>query len=37
MPPYASELNLIETLWYHIKHLWLKIEDYDSTNTLKNR
>lgn len=35
LPPYSSELNIIETLWHHIKHLWLKIEDYTSTNALK--
>lgn len=34
LPPYCSELNLIETLWHHIKHLWLKIEDYVSKETL---
>jgi transposase len=36
LPPYCSELNPIETLWNHIKHLWLKIEDYTSAETLKN-
>ncbi|MFN3489292.1 MAG: transposase [Emticicia sp.] len=25
LPPYCSELNKIETLWHHIKQLWLKI------------
>lgn len=35
LPPYCSELNLIETLWHHIKHLWLKIEDYISEEALK--
>lgn len=35
LPPYCSELNPIETLWHHIKHLWLKIEDYTSADTLK--
>lgn len=35
LPPYCSELNIIETLWHHIKHLWLKIEDYTSNDTLK--
>lgn len=36
LPPYCSELNKIETLWHHIKHLWLKIEDYQSKQSLEN-
>jgi transposase len=35
LPPYCSELNLIEILWHHMKHLWLKIEDYTSEEMLK--
>lgn len=35
LPPYCSELNKIETLWHHLKHLWLKIEDYQSKETLQ--
>ncbi len=36
LPAYCSELNKIETLWHHIKHLWLKIEDYKSKQSLEN-
>lgn len=35
LPPYCSELNKIETLWHHIKHLWLKIEDYQTKDSLE--
>lgn len=35
LPPYCSELNKIETLWHHIKHLWLKIEDYRTKDSLE--
>jgi hypothetical protein len=31
----AAANRPIETLWHHIKHLWLKIEDYTSADTLK--
>jgi transposase len=36
LPPYSSELNPIENLWHHAKHLWLNIEDYADAKTLKN-
>jgi transposase len=36
LPPYSSELNPIENLWHHAKHLWLNIEDYSDANTLRN-
>jgi transposase len=35
LPPYCSQLNKIETLWHHIKHLWLKTEDYSSRDSLE--
>ena len=35
LPPYCSELNKIETLWHHIKHLWLNIEDYRTKESLE--
>ncbi len=35
LPSYCSELNKIEILWHHIKHLWLKIEDYRTKETLE--
>lgn len=35
LPPYCSELNKIETLWHHLKHLWLKLEDYQCKESLK--
>ena len=37
LPPYSSELNPIEQLWHHAKHLWLNIEDYADANTLQNK
>ena len=36
LPPYCSELNLIEILWHHLKHLWIKIEHYKTADTIKN-
>jgi transposase len=36
LPPYSSELNPIENMWHHAKHLWLNIEDYADAKTLKN-
>lgn len=35
IPAYCSELNWIETLWHHIKHLWLDVHEYDSIKELK--
>lgn len=35
LPPYSSELNKIEVLWHHLKHLWLRLEDYTNQETLK--
>lgn len=35
IPAYCPELNWIEILWHHIKHVWLKIEDFQSFETLK--
>lgn len=37
LPSYSPHLNLIETLWRKIKHEWLKINDYQSKNTLKKK
>ena len=34
LPAYCSELNLIEILWKHLKHFWIKAEDYASIDTL---
>jgi transposase len=35
LPPYCSELNKIEVLWHHLKHLWLRLEDYKTKESLK--
>lgn len=35
LPAYCSELNLIEMLWRFIKHYWLPVTAYQSTDTLK--
>jgi transposase len=35
LPPYCAELNKNETLWHHLKHLWFRIEDYQSKNRLE--
>lgn len=35
LPPYCSELNKIEVLWHHLKHIWLKLEDYKTKESLK--
>lgn len=35
LPPYSSELNKIEVLWHHLKHLWLRLEDYKTKESLK--
>jgi transposase len=35
LPPYCSELNKIEILWHHLKHFWLKLEDYKCKDSLK--
>ena len=35
IPSYSTELNGIEILWHHIKHVWLKIEDFQSYETSK--
>lgn len=36
LPPYCPELNLIERLWHHIKHLWLPLGVYTSMATLRS-
>lgn len=35
LPPYCSELNKIELLWHHLKHRWLRLEDYKTKESLK--
>lgn len=34
LPAYSPELNRIEILWHHCKHLWLKPPDYQTEETL---
>jgi hypothetical protein len=34
IPAYCPELNLIEILWKHLKHHWLKVSHYQSMDTL---
>lgn len=34
LPAYSPELNRIEILWHHCKHLWITPADYLSTDTL---
>ncbi|MEM6265107.1 MAG: IS630 family transposase [Bacteroidota bacterium] len=34
LPAHSPELNLIEILWKHLKHFWLKLQDYQSLDTL---
>lgn len=34
IPPYCPELNLIETLWKHIKYHWLDPQDFSSVQSL---
>lgn len=36
IPAYSPELNLIEIFWKHMKHFWLKPQDYLSKETLYN-
>lgn len=37
IPAYCPELNLIEILWKHLKHFWLKVQDYSSIETLTSK
>ena len=37
LPPYSTELNLIEILWRRIKYQWLPFEAYLSFQNLKER
>ncbi len=37
IPAYCPELNLIEILWKHLKHFWLKPKDYISMEVLAER
>lgn len=34
LPPYSPHLNLIERLWKEFKQRWLKVEDYQSRDSL---
>jgi transposase len=34
LPPYSPHLNLAETLWRHLKTLWLNPDDYTSKENL---
>ena len=34
LPSYSPHLNLAETLWRHLKYLWLRPQDYLETQTL---
>jgi hypothetical protein len=36
LPKYSPHLNRIEQVWKHIKHSWLKAEDYLSFDNLKH-
>jgi len=36
IPAYSPELNLIEIVWKHLKHYWLKPEHYSSMKHLTN-
>ncbi|MBD2700510.1 transposase, partial [Spirosoma sp. BT702] len=35
LPAYGSELNLIEILWHRLKHEWLRLADYASSQSLR--
>jgi transposase len=35
LPAYGSELNLIEILWHRLKHEWLELADYASSQSLR--
>lgn len=37
LPPYSPELNLIETLWKHIKYYWLPFDAFLNFQNLKER
>lgn len=34
LPPYSPHLNIVETLWKHLKYFWLKATDYANKETL---
>lgn len=35
LPPYSTELNLIEILWRRVKHQWLDFDGYKSFQNLQ--
>lgn len=35
LPPYSPELNLIEILWKHIKHVWIPFDAFSNFQNLK--
>lgn len=37
LPPYSPEHNYIEILWKMIKHYWLDVKDWLTTQTLKDK
>lgn len=36
LPPYSPHLNKIETLWRESKYRWIKPQDYQNLETLRN-
>lgn len=34
LPPYCPHLNIVETLWHHLKYFWLQARDYLDTQRL---
>lgn len=34
LPPYSPHLNIIERLWKELKARWIRLEDYQDTQTL---
>lgn len=37
LPAYSPHYNLIETLWRKVKYEWIKMDDYHSVSTLKEK